>query len=324
MHRRVLIWLLGGIAALPFAVAAQQPKKIPHVVHFSPVAFPSSVEKWRKLLREIGYVEGRNIHFESRDTDGNFDRLPALAEKLAQEGDIDVILAESTPAALAAHRATQTISIVAMAAHDPVASGLVKSLARPGGNVTGISFFASETTVKRVELMREVVPRALRLATVTSKVNEGLQSLGSALETGRKLGFSVEVITIDDPNNLAKTLSPAILSDFDAFVFVPDVVLSAYKAEVINLISASNKPAIYPMSDFVESGGFMSFGTDLSDAQRHLVAQLDRVLKGEKPGDLPFERATKFQLVINLAVARRLGIELSSSLLARADKVVEQ
>jgi putative tryptophan/tyrosine transport system substrate-binding protein len=148
--------------------------------------------------------------------------------------------------------------------------------------VTGISFFASETTVKRVELMREVVPRALRLATVTSKVNDGLQSLGSALETGRKLGFSVEVITIDDPDNLAKTLSPAILSEFDAFVFVPDVVLSAYKAEVINLISASNKPAIYPMSEFVDSGGFMSFGTDISDAQRHLVAQLDRVLKGEK------------------------------------------
>jgi ABC-type uncharacterized transport system substrate-binding protein len=189
MHRRVLIWLLGGIATLPVAVAAQQPKKIPHVVHFSPVAFPSAVEKWRRLLREIGYVEGRNIHFESHDAGGRVDRLPALAEKLAQEGDIDVILAESTPAALAAHRATQTISIVALAAHDPVASGLVQTLAHPGGNVTGISFFASETTAKRVELMREVVPRALRLATVTTKVNEGAQSLGSALDTGRKLGF---------------------------------------------------------------------------------------------------------------------------------------
>jgi putative tryptophan/tyrosine transport system substrate-binding protein len=128
----------------------------------------------------------------------------------------------------------------------------------------------------------------------------------------------------DDPNSLAKTLSPAILSEFDAFVFVPDVALSAYKAEIINLISASNKPAIYENSSFVESGGFMSFGADLFDAQRHLVAQLDRVLKGAKPGDLPFERATKFELVINLAEARRLGIELSPSLLARADKVVER
>jgi putative ABC transport system substrate-binding protein len=179
--------------------------------------YPAQIEFYRSLLRELGYVEGRNIHLEFHNADGNVDRLPELAEKLVQEGGIDVILAESTPAALAAHRATQTIPIVALAAHDPVASGLAKSLARPGGNVTGVSFFAAETTVKRIELMREVVPRARRLATVVSKVNDGSQSLGSALETGRKLGFAVEIITIDDPADLAKALSLQILSEFDAF-----------------------------------------------------------------------------------------------------------
>jgi putative tryptophan/tyrosine transport system substrate-binding protein len=323
MQRREFITLIGGAAICPIAAHAQQRTRIPHVVHLSPVVFPEQIEFYSSLLRELGWVEGRNIHLESRNTEGNVDRLPVLAEKLVQEGGIDVIIAESTPAALAAQRATQTIPIVAIAAHDPVASGLAKSLARPGGNVTGISFFAAETTAKRVELMREVAPRARRLATVVSKVNDGAQSLGLALETGRNLGFAVEIVTIDDPANLARALSPETLSGFDAFVFVPDVVLSAHRAEVTKLISASNKPAIYPGSEWVDSGGFMSFGTDLADAKRHAVAQIDRILKGEKPGDLPFERSTKFQLGINLPVARMLGIELSSSLIARADKVVE-
>jgi putative tryptophan/tyrosine transport system substrate-binding protein len=323
MYRREFVWLLGCATAFPLKAAAQQPTRIPHVVHLSPAVYPAQIEFYRNELRQLGYIEGRNIHLEFQNTEGNVEQLPVLAEKLVQGGGIDVILAESTPAALAAHRATQTIPIVAVAAHDPVASGLVKSLARPGGNVTGISFFASETTAKRVELMREVVPRALRLAVVVSKVNDGAESLGSALETGRNLGFTVEVVTIASSANLAEALSPAILSEFDAFVFVPDVVLSSHMVEVIKLIGVSNKPAIYAGFDWVVGGGFMSFGTDPADVHRRVVAQLDRVLKGEKPSDLPFERSTKFQLGINLPVARMLGIELSPSLLARADKVIE-
>jgi putative ABC transport system substrate-binding protein len=323
MHRREFIWLLGGAAALPLGAAAQQSTKIPHVVHLSPAVYPAQIEAYRSQLKELGYIEGRNIRLEFQNTQGAVDQLPVLAEKLVQRGGIDAIVAESTPAALAAHRATKIIPIVAFAAHDPVASGLVKSLARPGGNVTGISFFAAETTAKRVELMHEVVPRALRLGVVVTKVNEGAESLGVAFEIGHKLGLTVETVTVDDAANLAEALSLVRLSQFDAFVFVPDVVLSSHMEEVVKLIALSNKPVIYAGSEWVDAGGFMSFGADIRDARRRVVAQLDRVLKGEKPGDLPFERATKFQLWINLPAARMLGIELSPLLLARADKVIE-
>jgi putative ABC transport system substrate-binding protein len=183
--------------------------------------------------------------------------------------------------------------------------------------------FFEETTVKRVELMREVVPRAVRLGTVTTKVSKGAQSLAPVLETGRKLGFTVEPINVDDPADLAKALSPEVLVGFDALVFVPDVVLNAHMAEVIKMVGLSNKPAIFPCPDWVANGGFMSFGPDFSDAFRHLISQLDRVLKGAKPSDLPFERPTKFDLRINLRIARALGIELPPTILARADEVIE-
>jgi putative ABC transport system substrate-binding protein len=323
MRRREFITLFSGAATWPLMASAQQLAGMPHVVHLSPVDIPSQADQTRRQLHELGYVEGRNIRLEFRNAAGNVDALPALAQELVQEGGVDVIIAISTPAALAAYKATQTIPIVAFTAVDPVASGLANSLARPGRNVTGIAVFSEETTVKRVELMREVVPRAVRLGTVTTKVSKGAQSLAPVLETGRKLGFTIEPINVDDPADLAKALSPEVLVGFDALVFVPDVVLNAHMAEVIKMVGLSNKPAIFPSPDWVANGGFMSFGPDFSDAFRHLISQLDRVLKGAKPGDLPFERPTKFDLRINLRIAKALGIELSPTILARADEVIE-
>jgi putative ABC transport system substrate-binding protein len=323
MRRREFITLFSGALTWPIVARAQQSARMPHVIQLSPVDIPSQVDQTRRLLHELGYVEGRNIRLEFRNAAGNVDGLPALARELVQEGGVDVIIAISTPAALAAYKATQTIPIIAFAAVDPVASGLADSLARPGRNVTGIAVFSEETSAKRVELMREVVPRAVRLGTVTTKVSNGAQSLTPVLETGRKLGFTVEPINVDDPADLAKALSPEILAGFDALVFVPDVVLNAHMAEVIKLVGLSNKPAIFPSPDWVASGGFMSFGPDFSDEARHLISQLNRVLKGAKPGDLPFERPTKFDLRINLRAAKALGIELSPTILARADQVIE-
>ena len=297
--------------------------RIPRVVYLSPVDIPSQVASYRAQMRELGYVEGRNIRLEFRDAAGDVDRLPAIAEEVVGAGDVDAIMAISTPAALAAHKATETIPIVAFTAVDPVGSGLANSLASPGRNVTGIAVFSEETTVKRVELMREIAPRAIRLATVTTKVSKGAQSVGPLLDAGRKLGFAVENLVVDDPADLAQVLSPKALAVFDAFVFIPDVVLSAHMAEIIKLVGASNKPAIFPSPDWVSNGGLMSFGPDYADASRHLTAQLDRVLKGAKPGDLPFERPTKFDLRINLRTARAMGIELSPTVLARADEVIE-
>jgi putative tryptophan/tyrosine transport system substrate-binding protein len=323
MRRREFI-TLGVAAALSSSTArAEQQKGMPHVIHLSPVDIPSQTVGIRNQLRELGYVEGRNIRLEFRNAAGKVDELPALARSLVLEGDVDAIIAVSTPAALAAFNASRTIPIVAFTAVDPVSSGLANSLARPGGNVTGIAVFSEETSVKRVELMREAVPRAVRLGTVATKVSSGAQSLLPVLDTGRKLGFSVEPITVDDPADLAVALRPEILAKFDAFVFVPDLVLSGYMVEVIKLVNSSNKPAIFPSPDWVANGGLMSFGPDFSDAARHLLSQLDRVLKGAKPGELPFERPTKFDLRINLRTARAMGFELPATILARADEVIE-
>jgi putative ABC transport system substrate-binding protein len=323
MRRRGFITLVSGAVTWPLVARAQRIAGRPRVIHLAPVDVPSQPDATRRLLGELGYVEGRNIHLEFRNAAGNVDALPALAQELVQEGSLDVIIAISTPAALAAYKATQTIPIVAFTAVDPVASGLADSLARPGRNVTGVAVFSEETTVKRVELMREVVPRAVRLGTVTTKVTSAAQSLAPVLETGRKLGFTVEAIDIDDPADLAKALTPEVLAGFDALVFVPDVVLNAHMAEVIKLVNMASKPAIFPSPDWVSNGGFMSFGPDFSDVTRHLISQVDRVLKGAKPGELPFERPTKFDLRINLRIAKALGVELPATILARADEVIE-
>jgi len=323
MRRREFVCIVSAALAWPAVAVSQQSPRTPRVLLLSPVNIPTQVNALRAQLRELGYIEGRNIRLDFQDAAGQVDQLPRLAETLVQAGDIDVILAISTPAALAAHKATQTIPIVAFTAVDPVGSGLANNLAHPGGNVTGIAVFSEETTIKRVELMREIAPRAVRLATVTTKVSSGPQSSGPVLEAGGKLGFTVENLVVDDPGDLAKTLSPEILASFDAFVFVPDVVLSAHMTEIIKLVSATTKPAIFPSPDWVSNGGFMSFGPDFADGSRHLVAQLDRVLKGAKPSDLPFERPTKFDLRINLRTARMMGIELSPMVLARADEVIE-
>jgi putative ABC transport system substrate-binding protein len=323
MRRRQFITLLSGMVTWPLTASAQQPPRMPRVVRLAPVHVPAQVDGTRSLLRELGYVEGRNIRLEFRNAAGNVDALPSLAQEIVGDGAVDAIIAISTPAALAAHKATQAIPIVAFTAVDPVGSGLADSLAHPGRNVTGVTVFSEETTVKRVELMREVVPRAVRLGTVTTKVTSGAQSLSPVLETGRKLGFTVERINIDDPANIASALNPQILAEFDALVFVPDVVLDAHMAEVIKIVGLSRKPAIFASPDWVANGGLMSFGPDFSGANRHLISQLDRILKGAKPGDLPFERPTKFDLRINLRTAKALDIELPPAVVARADEVIE-
>jgi putative ABC transport system substrate-binding protein len=260
IRRREFIKLLSAAGAWPLIASAQRLPGMPRVIHIAPVGIPAQIDTTRRLLRELGYVEGQNIRLEFQNAAGNADALPALAQELVQKGDVDVIIAISTPAALAAYKATQTVPIVAFTAVDPVASGLADSLARPGRNVTGIAVFSEETTVKRVELIREVVPRATRLGTVTTKVTSGPQSLAPVLETGRKLGFTVEPINIDNSADIAKALSTEVLAGFDALVFVPDVVLSAHMAEVIKLVELGGKPAIFPSSDWVANGGFMSSG----------------------------------------------------------------
>jgi putative ABC transport system substrate-binding protein len=322
VRRREFIIFAGTSVAWPRLARAQKLAKIPRVVIISPARLPPD-RGFREELRELGYVEGRNIQLEFRDAGGYSDRLPALAEQLVQEGGIDVIATISLSAAIAAHKATQAIPIVAFIAADPVASGLAKSLAHPDGNVTGIAIFAEETNVKRMELMREIAPQAVRVAMIATQIGLTQQNLTSTQEAARRLGFTLEVINLDDPSNIAKTLTPERLAGFDAIVAPPDAVLALHEVEVVKLIGLSNKPAIYSESDWTANGGLMSFGPDFVEAGRRWVSQLDRVLKGEKPSSLPFDRPTKFYLSINLRTARAMGVELPLTLLARADKVIE-
>jgi putative tryptophan/tyrosine transport system substrate-binding protein len=322
VKRREFMTFLGGASVVwPFVAHAQKPTKFPNVVCIAPAQIRS--DSFRAQLRDLGYIEGRNIHLEFRDAGGDAGQLPAIAREVVRGGNVDVIVTISAPAAVAAFKATQSIPIVAFVASDPIALGLAKSLAHPGGNVTGVAVFAEETTAKRVELIREAVPLATRLGTIATMVGQTPQILASTKDAARKLGFAVEIVSIDDPNNIAKTLTAERLADFDVFVVPPDAVLSVHEAEVVKLIGMSNKPAIYPGPDWAENGGLISFGPDFAEASRHTVSQLVSVLKGEKPSDLPFDRPTKFYLSINLRTARAMGIELPPTMVARADRVIE-
>jgi putative ABC transport system substrate-binding protein len=331
MNRRALITLLGGAAAgsciaWPFAAHAQQQPKSPRrVVVLSPVRNPA-LDLFRAHLRVLGYVEGRDIMLDFRTTDGHVDRLPALAQELVREGAVDAIVVESTAAATAARQATRTIPIVAYIAVDPVAAGLAASLAHPGGNVTGVSFLAAELNAKRIELLHQVAPRATRLAAISAMTSNAANSPGNLRaiqDAARKLALTVEIITISDPARLRQELSAAALAGFDGFVLVPDVVLTAHIAEVVALLEASGRPAIYSNRIYVEAGGLISYSQDVADSYRRLASQLDRVLKGAAPSDIPFERPAKFELVVNLRTARRLGINLPPEVLALADAVIE-
>lgn len=321
MRRRAFIAGLTVAAAWSRLTYAQSPVPAQRVVMLSAAANPESrLTEFRKQLKELGYVEGRNISFEFRSAEGHPERLNGLAEAIVREGAVNIILAESTPAAVAAHKATQTVPIVALVGVDPVASGLAESLARPGTNVTGITIYADEANAKRVELLRELAPGAVRLGAIMAIT--GNLNVATLQRSGEKLGFTVDIVKAD-PDHLSDALSPSILGGFDVFLVVPDIILGSRKDEIIMLIRQANKPAVFSEQLWAEAGGLIAFGPDIRDASRHWASQLARVLGGKKPSDVPFERPVKFDLRINMRTARRLAIEIPPTLLARADEVIE-
>jgi putative ABC transport system substrate-binding protein len=316
-----LLGLLSVWALWPL-VGNAQPKAMARVVMLSPAGDPlSRMGVFRDQLAQLGYIEGRNITLGFRSAEGHLDRLPQLAETLVREG-VDVIFAESTPAAIAAHKATQTIPIVAILGVDPVESGLASSLAHPGGNITGVTLFGDEAFAKRVEMAHELLPNAVRLAVITVIVTAGGPQVSVAQETGNKLGLTVDVIIVD-PARIAEALSPTVLGSYDALLFAADVVLSTKRQQVLDLVAQSRKPAIFAEKSWVERGGLLSYGPDSSDAYRRCAGQLVRVLKGQNAGDVPLDRPTKFDLRINMRAARAIGLQIPPGLLARADEVIE-
>ena len=327
MRRREFVGLLGGAAlAWPLATRAQQPA-VPVIGFLNPASADASADRLRSFhrgLKDAGYVVGENVAIEYRWTEGQNDRLPELAAELVRR-QVSVIAAFAPVAASAARAATTTIPIVFGVNEDPVRLGLVASLARPGGNATGINFFTAELAAKRLDLLRELVPRAARVVVLVNPANatsteSTLRDLGAA---ARASGLQIQVVN-------ARTIREinAIFESFererpDALFVAGDGFFTSRRVQLVNLASRYVIPASYSQREFADVGGLISYGPSLADAFRQVGVYAGRILKGAKPADLPVVQSTKFELVINAQTARMLGLIVPDKLLAAADEVIE-
>jgi putative ABC transport system substrate-binding protein len=318
------------LCALLFALClpahAQQPTKVPRVgfLHSGSIsARLPHVEAFRRGLRERGYVEGTNIIIEYRFAEGSLDRLPALAAELVRL-DVSVIAAPTTRAMLAAKKATTTIPIVMVGSSDPLGAGLVASLARPGGNVTGLSLLAGELSGKRLELLKETVPGAVRIAVLMSStgVTEKL-ALKDTEDAAHGLGIRLQVFEARDPQEFGTAFSSMTRARASAVSMMLSPLFDAHIKRIAELAAASRLPVMYGFAEFPEIGGLMSYGTDLADVYRRAAVFVDKILKGTKPEELPVEQPTKFELVINLKTAQQIGVTIPPNVLARADRVIK-
>ncbi len=319
--------LLGGLFS-PVAAAAQQAAKVPRIGVLAQHRAPSPhlLEAFLQGLRDLGYVEGRNLVIEYRDAEGKVERLPALAAELVTL-KVDVIVAPSTVAALAAKHATRTLPIVFAGAVDPVTDGLVTSLARPGGNVTGLSNFALELAGKCLELLKQAVPGVSRVAVLWQPGGSGERTekgiLKEAEVAARALGVRLQVVEARGPADLDRAFSDMTKARAGALTVLGSPLFVNERRRLADLAAKNRLPAVYPGRLYVDAGGLMSYGTNLADLLRRAATYVDKILKGAKPADLPVEQPTKFELVINLKAAKALGLTIPRSVLARADQVIE-
>src|SRR5712692_2138527 len=320
--------LLGGLFSSS-AAGAQQAAKVARIgfLTLDLAPNPHLAEAFRQGLRDLGYVEGRNVEIEYRDAGGRPERLPALAAELVAL-KVDVILAGSTPQALAAKQATRTIPIVFTGALDPVASGLVTSLARPGGNVTGLSSIAPELVGKRLELLKQAVPGVSRVAVLWQPGGSGEHTdkdmLKAAEVAARALGVRLQFVEARGPADFDRAFSDMTRAHASALTSLGGSMFFNERRRLVDLAAKNRLPAVYPQREFVDAGGLMAYGPNIADGWRRAATYVDKILKGAKPGDLPIEQPTKFELVINLKAAKALGLTIPPSLLARADHVVEK
>jgi ABC-type uncharacterized transport system substrate-binding protein len=326
MKRREFMTFLGvAAAAWPLAARAQQPTKLP-IIGFLGAGTLSSwshrVASFVQRLRELGWIEGRTIAIEYRWAEGSTERLPDVAAEFARL-KVDVIVTAGTPAAIAVKQATSVIPIVFATAGDPVGNGIVASLARPGGNVTGLSVQSTDLTGKRLELLRDLLPRLSRLAILTNIGNPvHILQRDEVRTMARTLG--VEVVTLEIRR--AQDIPPAfeLLKDGADALYIPQDALFISELNRINTLALSARlPTMLGSGENVEAGGLMSYGANFPDMFRRAAAYVDKILHGAKPADLPVEQSTKYELVINLKTAKALGLEVPPSLLARADEVIE-
>ena len=314
-----------GLAFLPPVVEAQQTEKV-HRVGFlggaSPTPYAHLVRALREGLRDLGYVDGRNLIFEYRWAEGKYERLPALATELVRL-KLDVIVTQGVPAARAAKDATKTIPIVMAISGDAVATGLVTSIARPEGNITGSTFFLPELNAKRVELLKGALPRATRIACIANRDNPAMRPVFDATEQRAKsLRVEHERVEIQGPDELPGAFSAMVKSRIDGVVVIDDGMLIANARQVADLATKHRLPTI-GFREYVDAGGLFAYTVDFPAIWRRGAVFVDKILKGAKPGDLPIEQATRFEFVINLRAAKALGLTIPPSLLLRADQVIE-
>ena len=326
---QLTVALVLGLVAAPLAAAAQRPAgKMPRVGVLSPRSGSDpqaqlQLEAFRQGLRELGWAEGQNIIFEYRWAEGKYERFPDLLAELIRL-KVDVIVTPSMPVTHAAKQATKTIPIVMLGVNDPIANGLVASLARPGGNITGLSIVAPELVGKHLELLREVVPTVSRVAVLLNPTNPGTASqLREAEVAGRALGVRLQPLEARAPGEIDTAFAAMTRERAGAILVLSDAMFNIERKRIADLTARSRLPSVYAWGGHAEAGGLMAYGVNLLDHYRQAATYVDKILKGAKPADLPVAQPTKFELVINLKTAKALRLTIPPSLLIRADQVIE-
>ena len=327
MRRRAFIALVGGAAAAwPLRLRAQQAGKLPRIgvlLAGTPASFGLRAQAFRQGLQDLGYVEGKTIATEWRWGEDRVERLPELAAELVRL-DLDAVVTGGTPAAKALASATRTIPIVVAIIADPVAAGLVDSLARPGRNLTGFSIVAPDLSGKRLELLKEIVAGLSSVAVISNAANPQARiELNETQVAARGLGLRLESVQISPERSVEKAFESIEGSSVQALIVLTDAILYSQRDRIVALAAERRLPAMYFFRDFVTAGGLMSYAPSDADLFRRAAGYVDRILKGSNPADLPIEQPTKFELVINLATAKTLGLSVPQDLLARADEVIE-
>jgi len=320
---RLLVVL--SVMALCGSVEAQQAKKVPRIGYLTAVSLSANaarIEALRQGLRELGYVEGKNIIIEWRGADEKPDRLPALAAELVRL-KVEVIVSGGPTVTRPVKEATTTIPIVMTFDNDPVGSGFVAGLARPGGNITGLSTLAPDIGGKQLELLKEIIPRLTRVAVIGTSTQAGnAQSLNEIEVAAGALKVQRQYLDIKDHKDIETAFQAARKGHADAVLVLISPVIFSQRKQIADLAATNRLPAIYPWPEFVEDVGLMSYGVRVTDLDRRAATYVDKILKGAKPGDLPVQQPTKFELVINLKAAKQIGLTIPPNVLARADKII--
>ena len=326
MNRKIIVLTLCVMLfALCVSAAAQQPEKVPRIGYLGGVSLSANTarhEAFRQGLRELHYVEGKNIVIDWRSADGKLERLPALAAEMVRL-KLDVIVTSGASATRAVKEATNTIPIVMTNDPDPVGDGIIAGLARPGGNITGLSALAPELNGKRLEILREVVPKLSRLAVLRVSTGRAVGQVRELELAAKALGVTLRYPDVLDSKNIETTFRALSKWRADGVLVLSGGIISAQRAQIAALAVKNRLPAIYHEPRYVEAGGLMSYGVNFADLDRRAATYVDKILKGAKPTDLPVEQPTKFELIINLKAAKQIGLTIPPNVLVRADKVIK-